>query len=288
LLRLRRWARAARERLRRLRRLLPPRFRPSALDGQSEDEATAVRRQQIEAFVGVPVGDVELYERALRHRSVLRGQPDSHLQSNERLEFLGDAVLGLVVCDDLYRRHDDLLEGEMTKIKSTVVSRQTCAEIASEMGVCDLLALGKALSEPNALPQSVAAAVFESIIGAIYLDGGLDAARRFILHSVRPYVDDALLSQHQDNHKSHLQQYAQRHWNCTPEYTLLDEKGPDHDKCFEVAVSINGQYFPSAWGRNKKEAEQQAARRALIALGEEAETEDGFAEESGVEEWWDA
>jgi ribonuclease-3 len=139
--------------------------------------------------------------------------------------------------------------------------------IAEQLGIAQLAFLGKGMDRPEGLPSSVAAAVFEAIIGAIYLDGGLDAARDFILRSVRPFVTKVLADQHPRNYKSILQQYAQSHWGRSPEYQVLDEKGPDHSKCFEVAVAINGRIFPSAWGKNKKEAEQEAARRALAEMG---------------------
>ena len=116
------------------------------------------------------------------------------------------------------------------------------------------------------IPTSVSAAVYEAIIGAIYLDGGLSPACQFVLKHMKPHVEEALANEHQRNYKSLLQQHAQREWNITPEYQLLDEKGPDHAKCFEIAVSMLGRVFPSAWGKNKKEAEQEAARKALFEL----------------------
>jgi len=207
--------------------------------------------------------DEGLLALALTHASVA----PTRTQSNERLEFLGDAVLALVVCSDLYDSQPDLLEGEMTKVKSAVVSRQTCAAVAEAAGIADLLNLGKGIAGRNGLPPSVAAAVFEALIGAIYLDGGLDPARRFILRHVRPHIEEALANEHQRNYKSILQQHAQRVWGQTPDYRVLDEKGPDHSKAFEVAVSIGGQTFPSAWGKSKKEAEQESAKLALEKLG---------------------
>jgi len=218
---------------------------------------------QCQRLVQHEFGDAGLLKLALTHSSIA----PTRLESNERLEFLGDAILGLVVCEELYRRQSDLMEGDMTKIKSAVVSRQVCAEIAEDCGLCSLMRLGKGMPAADGLPQSVAAAVFESLIGAIYLDGGLEPARRFILQQVGPHIEQALGDIHQQNYKSMLQQHSQRALDSTPEYLLLDEKGPDHSKCFEVAVSINGRHFPSAWGMNKKEAEQEAARRALIELG---------------------
>jgi len=222
---------------------------------------TAIERCQ--EAVGYTFKDPSLLALALTHSSVA----NTRLESNERMEFLGDAVLGLVVCHELYERFADLLEGQMTKIKSAVVSRKTCSEIAEQTGIADSLVLGKGMPMPGRLPQSVSAAVFESIIGAVYLDGGLEPARKFILRAIGLFIDEAFENEHQRNFKSVLQQQAQRRWGATPDYHLLDEKGPDHSKCFEVAVSIGGRHFTSAWGMSKKEAEQEAARRALSELG---------------------
>lgn len=219
--------------------------------------------ESCQEVIGYTFRDPSLLALALTHASVAT----TRVESNERLEFLGDAVLGMIVCQELYERFGDLLEGQMTKIKSAVVSRRTCAEIADETGIAGLLLLGKGMPQPSYLPQSVTAAVFEAIIGAIYLDGGLAPARGFVLKHIGPHIDEALANEHQRNYKSVLQQYAQRRWSTTPEYKLLDEKGPDHSKCFEVVVTINGRHFPSAWGMSKKEAEQEAARRALAELG---------------------
>ncbi len=216
-----------------------------------------------EELIGYRFKDPEILSLALTHASVA----PTRLQSNERLEFLGDAVLGLVVCDELYRECASSMEGDMTKIKSAVVSRQTCAEIAEGLGVCSLLSLGKGMNKGGGPPQSIAAAVLESLIGAIYVDGGLEAARPFILLHMKPHIQEAIDNEHQRNYKSVLQQHAQRQWNATPAYQMLDEKGPDHSKCFEVAVAIKGRNFPSGWGKSKKEAEQEAARRALVDLG---------------------
>jgi ribonuclease-3 len=219
--------------------------------------------QRCQGLIGYIFNDPGLLPLALTHASVA----STRTESNERLEFLGDAVLSLTVCHELYSTCADLLEGDMTKIKSAVVSRQTCAIIAEEAGISKLVATGKGMNDQANLPMSVAAAVFEAIIGAIYLDGGLEAAKQFILKHIRPYIDEALADEHQKNYKSALQQHAQRDSGTMPQYIVLDEKGPDHNKCFEVAVSLNGRAFPSAWGKSKKEAEQEAARKALVELG---------------------
>ncbi len=191
---------------------------------------------------------------------------DNRLASNERLEFLGDAVLGMIVCEDLFSRYPDRLEGDLTKIKSVVVSRRVCAMLSDELGLSELLRLGKGMTETNEIPGSVKAGVFEAFVAALYLDGGLEAAREFLLPRVARHIERAACSDNKDNFKSFLQQYAQRHLHATPRYEALDEKGPDHCKCFEVAVVIDSRRFPSAWAPSKKEAEQRAALLTLQEL----------------------
>ena len=215
-----------------------------------------------QAALGYEFNDPDLLVAALTHASVA----NTRLQSNERLEFLGDAVLGMVVCEELFRRYQEYLEGDLTKVKSVVVSRQVCAEIADELGLGDFLFLGKGMRERSALPASLKAAVFEALIAAIYVDGGLEPARQFILRQVTGHIEALADSENHRNYKSHLQQYAQKYLGATPCYDVLDEQGPDHSKCFEVCVTISNRRFPSAWGNCKKEAEQRAALRALQEL----------------------
>jgi len=220
--------------------------------------------EKCQETIGYRFKHPDLLALALTHASAA----STRLKSNERLEFLGDSVLAMVVCHELYKRHEDLLEGEMTRVKSAVVSRRTCASIATALGLCPMIRLGRGMPAPTKLPGSVKAAVLEAVIGAVFLDGGLRAARSFVLKHVRPYIEQALRNEHGRNYKSLLQQVCQRRQNSTPEYRVLDEKGPDHSKCFEVGVQINGRCYPSAWGPSKKQAEQEAARRALIAMDE--------------------
>jgi len=175
----------------------------------------------------------------------------------------------LVTCEQLFMRFPDYQEGDLTKIKSVVVSRRTCARISRQLYLGDYLFLGKGMHTHLVVPASLLADVFESLVAAIYLDGGLDAARRFILQYVGPEIEQVAEGAHGGNYKSLLQQLAQREFGATPQYHLLDEKGPDHSKCFKIAAGIGGQSFPAAWGRNKKEAEQKAAMNALADLNGE-------------------
>src|SRR5829696_678719 len=188
------------------------------------------------------------------------------LASNERLEFLGDAILGAIVCELLFRKFPEYLEGDLTRIKSVVVSRRTCAKISQNLGLDEFLVLGKGMGGQDETPSSALADVFESLIGAIYLDGGMEAAKRFIVRHIEAEIDATVGGQGGSNYKSHLQQVAQRLFGETPIYLLLDEKGPDHSKCFKVSAQIGSRCYPPAWGPNKKDAEQLAAMNALGQL----------------------
>lgn len=215
-----------------------------------------------EETIGYQFKDRSLLEAALTHASYA----GHRLSSNERLEFYGDSVLGMIVCEALYNQFPELLEGELTKIKSAVVSRRTCAKVACSRGLDQCVLLGKGMDGHKHLPTSICAAVYEAMIAALYFDGGLEVARRFILEDMDEHITAAAESENQQNYKSHLQQYAQKHLDTTPIYEMLDEKGPDHSKCFEVCVIIAGRRYPSAWGPSKKDSEQKAALNALRAL----------------------
>jgi ribonuclease-3 len=215
-----------------------------------------------QAAIGYKFKNPAILASALTHASIA----NHRLESNERLEFLGDSILGLVVCWYLFENYPEYLEGELTKIKSSVVSRRTCAEMSDKLGLPEWLYLGKGIASRAKLPPSLSAAVFEALIAALALDAGMDFTRAFILKQIVPYIEAAVASEHQQNFKSQLQQHAQKEFSATPIYELLDEKGPDHSKCFEVAVCVAGRRFPSAWGPSKKESEQKAAFNALVEL----------------------
>jgi ribonuclease-3 len=219
--------------------------------------------RQIERIIGYKFSDRNLLSKAFAHSSGV----DDRLFSNERLEFLGDAILAVVICRALFERFPDYMEGDLTKIKSMLVSRSTCARITKRMGLQNFLKIGKGMAASRALTSSLAASLLEAVIAAIYIDGGFEAASSFILRAFAPEIEQADAEQSHGNFKSMLQQYAQQQLNTAPIYELLDEKGPDHDKCFESEVVIGEHHFPSAWGTNKKEAEQKAAFNALVELG---------------------
>ena len=219
--------------------------------------------QQIEQTIGYEFSNKKLLAKAFTHSSAV----DNRILSNERLEFLGDSVLAVVICQTLFERFPNYLEGDLTKIKSMIVSRGTCAKVSRHLGLQKYLKVGKGMVSSRALSGSLAAGVIETAIGAIYIDGGLEAAHSFILRVFGSLIDKADAQQAQGNFKSLLQQHVQEKFNVTPVYMLLDEKGPDHNKCFELGVVVDDQHFTSAWGTNKKEAEQKAAFNALVELG---------------------
>lgn len=229
----------------------------SAAPSQSDDPIS-----QCEARIGYAFQEKSLLKSALTHAS----GASHRLESNERLEFLGDAILGRVVCEALFQRYPNFLEGDLTRIKSVVVSRLTCAKLSRVLGLEEFLIVGKGMSSSPSVPPSLLADVFEAIIAAIYLDGGPKAAEEFVMRNLDDEIELAVSGEAGANFKSALQQYAQREHGATPNYLLLDEKGPDHSKCFQVAAQVAGVRYGAAWGRNKKEAEQRAAQNALCEI----------------------
>ncbi len=235
----------------------------SVAESPTAPAAAQDRNAKLQASLGYTFQDGALLERALTHSSTAEAGNDH----NERLEFLGDAVLGIIVCDMLYRAYPGLREGEMTKIKSHAVSRETCAAVAKKLGLDKHLILGKGMASARSLPPSLSACVLESVIGAIYIDGGFGEAERFVRPLILHIIEKAADSGHQQNFKSVLQQWAQQNNAGTPAYRVLDEQGPDHAKCFKVAVDMGSRRFEACWGATKKKAEQDAALAALRELG---------------------
>ena len=238
---------------------------PKVANAHPPGETVSSRGQLLEecqGLLGYRFISPELLVSALTHAS----SADSRVVSNERLEFLGDAVLGLVICEQLYVLFPDLLEGELTKIKSVVVSRRTCARISRALGMHRFLILGKGMAAQSVIPSSVMADVLESLIAAIYLDGGLAAAKTFILDHMGGEIERAANGHHGGNYKSVLQQMSQKEFSATPTYQMIEQQGPDHSKLFKVSAVIGTLQYPPAWGRNKKEAEQRAALNALSQI----------------------
>ncbi|MEM9586688.1 MAG: ribonuclease III [Planctomycetota bacterium] len=218
--------------------------------------------QLCQELIGYQFQDQNLLLSALTHASGALNR----LASNERLEFLGDAVLGLVVCEWLFEEYPEYNEGDLTKIKSSVVSRRACGKVACDLGLDRCLIVGRGVTQNRSFPRSLVSDVFESSVAAIYLDGGRDLARDRIREWMAAEVSQAVDNQGASNFKSTLQQYAQRELASTPVYQLVKETGPDHRKSFLIAAVIGEQEFLPAWGTNKKDAEQRAAANALASL----------------------
>ncbi len=214
--------------------------------------------------------DPDLLDRAMAHRSWCAEQ--GGLPSNERLEFLGDAVLGLVVTDHIYRRNPDLPEGELAKVRSAVVSTAALAEVAAELDLGASLRLGRGedASGGRAKP-SILADAMEAVIGATYLDGGWDAAGELVLRLLGPRIDDAVSGPGGHDYKTRLQEVAAHRFEVLPVYETTDS-GPDHAKEFRTVVRLGGRSLGEGAGRSKKQAEQAAARVAWHALDGQAET----------------
>jgi len=218
----------------------------------------------------------DLLLRCLTHASAAR----TRLDSNERLEFLGDAILGAVVCEMLFEMFPSSSEGELTRIKSVVVSRTTCARLIRDLKLHEFLILGKGISAHLNVPSSIFATAFEAIIGGIYLDGGYAAAREYIRRIMTDDVNNAAESAIGVNYKSLFQQRTQRIFGETPVYRVLDERGPDHSKCFHISAIVGERVFNPAWGASKKMAEQRAAHYALCELDGIAPPECEYSQET--------
>lgn len=221
-----------------------------------------------EENAGTKFEDKSLLRQAFTHRSYINENKDSKLEHNERLEFLGDAVLELVVTDFLYKKLTKSSEGEMTSLRSVLVNADTCSLVATKLGVNDFLFLSKGESKDTGRArQYILANTLEAIIGAIYIDQGYDSAKNFILTHITPMVDEVIASGAWIDAKSLFQEKAQENIGTTPSYKTIKETGPDHDKHFTVSVSVGNDVFGTGVGKSKQDAEQEAARNALEAKG---------------------
>ncbi|MBD3237292.1 MAG: ribonuclease III [Candidatus Eisenbacteria bacterium] len=223
--------------------------------------------QIVQAFqdqIGISFGDPVLLRRALTHRSFLGGEQAAGPDSNERLEFLGDAVLELAVIEYLYHRFPDDREGELTQKKSLLVSRTVLADRAERCELGDFVLLSAAERDAGGGERrSILADAFEAVLGAIYCDQGFEVARRFVERWLLQDADRVLEDTEKRNFKSLLQEQIQAEFRAHPRYRVVSERGPDHDKRFTVEVVVGGRMLGAGVGSNKKEAEQQAARAAL-------------------------
>lgn len=223
---------------------------------------------KFEKAIGIDFKDKGLLKQAFVHRSYLNENRSAGLEHNERLEFLGDAVLQLVITDFLYKRFESMDEGEMTSVRSVLVNADTCSEVAQKLGVNDFLLLSKGESRDSGRArQYILANTLEAIIGAIYLDHGYEKAEDFIHKHITVLAEEIVKKRAWIDSKSLFQAKAQEHEGATPIYKTLTESGPDHDKHFVVGVFVNDKKFGAGEGKSKQDAEQEAAREALKAQG---------------------
>lgn len=229
---------------------------------QTNNHINPEKLSECQLAIGYSFNNTGVLEKALTHTSC---KLENNF-SNERLEFLGDAILGMIISDYLYKTLPHYSEGELTKIKSVVVSQTTLAKVSLEAHLKDFLSVGRGLNDRDFLPKSLLANVFEAVIAAIYLDGGLEPAYNFTVKYLKKEVDIVCRDQHDKNYKSILQQYSQKEYGVTPNYRVLQQIGPDHGKSFEVLVTIKGNEYGRGWGKSKKEAEQYAAKETLKSI----------------------
>jgi ribonuclease-3 len=209
----------------------------------------------------------DLLVQALTHRSFATEHEGSGALGNERLEFLGDAVLELVVSEHLYHHYPTATEGELTQRKAQLVSRRTLARVGKELGLSEWIRLGRgAESTGERSRPSVLAAAIEALIAAVYLDRGLEAAREFVLRLLKTPLSEQANGPLRRDYKSELQEWAQAYWKKTPHYLTVNAEGPDHKKWFTIEVRVGSQVLGQGQGPSKKEAEQEAARIALEQL----------------------
>ena len=221
--------------------------------------------RELENAIGYRFHNISLLQNALAHSSYANERWHNSLMSNERLEFLGDSILGMVVADHLYQNFADRPEGELTRMRADMVCEKALAQVAGQIGLGQHLLLGKGEEQGGGRGRdSILADAVESVIAACYLDGGMEAAKAFISRFVLVNVPVSRLSN--ADYKTALQELVQQKRNQVLTYTMTGESGPDHDKRFEVELTLNGQVVGRGIGSSKKRAEQDAARNAMEAL----------------------
>ena len=224
--------------------------------------------KKLEEIFGIKIDNPDFFKRALTHPSYTKEQDLPYVENYERLEFLGDAVLKLSVSDILYKKYSDYTEGDLSKIRSIVVSDNTLSKIANEIGFCELIILARHEAKQGlAHIESVCACAFEAVLGAYYLDGKFDLVIQYLQKVLMPYIEEVDKNFEKFNAKAILQEYTQGLTKEIPSYTVVGEAGPAHNKTFEVEGAYQGHVVAKGSGKTKKEAEQHAAYEACKKLG---------------------
>lgn len=224
--------------------------------------------KEFQKQIGITFNDEKLLTQAFVHRSYINENRNSGLSHNERLEFLGDAVLELVITDFLYKKYTNKAEGEMTAYRSALVNADTCAGIAAKLGMGNYLLLSKGESKDTGRArQYILANALEALIGAIYLDQGMEKAHEFIENNFTPMIENIISEGSHVDSKSLFQEKAQEFEGITPAYKTVKESGPDHQRKFTVGVYLGKDLIATGEGDSKQDAEQEAAEEALSKKG---------------------
>jgi ribonuclease-3 len=222
---------------------------------------------RLQETIGIHFHDNALLGQALVHRSYLNENPDFELPSNERLEFLGDALLDLIVGEHLYAEYPEMNEGQLTSLRAALIKASTLARFARSMDLGQHIYLSHGEDERGGRERvGLLSDAFEALVAAMYLDAGLEATTDFVIELVRPEADHIVENGLQRDHKSRLQEWTQRELGTTPTYRTVTEQGPDHAKEFTVQVVVTGEISGRGQGRSKQAAEQKAAKEALAAI----------------------
>lgn len=234
----------------------------------SEDANVSTDLSKLEAMLGVNFTDRTILLSAVTHRSYLNEHREATQEHNERLEFLGDAVLELVVTDFLFNKYADKPEGELTAIRAALVNTISLSEASTTLGFNEFLLMSKGeAKDTGRARQYILANAFEAIIGALYMDKGYDVAQKFIADNLFPKTERIVEKRLWQDAKSRFQELAQEYASVTPTYETLGQEGPDHDRVFTVGVFLNKEKIAEGQGRAKQEAEQAAAEKAIEAKG---------------------
>ncbi len=236
----------------------------------------------LEAKLGYRFRDPELLAHALVHRSFLTGTDLPYESNNERLEFLGDSVLNMLTTEYLYKMFPDDSEGDLSKRKSAIVSGHACAQSSKEWDLGEYVKIGKSEAKMGGRgKESILADAYEAVLGAVYLDGGLEEVRAILNRFHFPRIKEIIVAEDFVNFKSALLEYAQGKLHTAPEYEIVGEDGPEHQKVFTAQVHLNGKVYGEGKGPNKKKAEQDAARVTLDMLKDEEPADSASDKQSG-------
>jgi len=233
-----------------------------SLDKPRQDELKKFCKQ-----LGIPLGDGQVLNEALSHKSFSHERKMGANYNNEKLEFLGDSVLGLIISEHVFETYPQVTEGGLSKVKSVIVSAQVLSEKAKALRLGDFIQLGKGEEKSGGRTRpALLADALEAVIGAVYLVGGLSAARKLVLGLLQEDVDHVFSGRIEKDYKTLLQEHFQKTQKLAPRYEVIREWGPDHNRSFEAACMVNGKTLATGTGKNKKEAEQMAAEEAVKSL----------------------